>query len=88
MIYLLTPNCHPERSEGSRVHPLLAAQRYRDPSSLKLLWMTNANYQLLIINYQLKKMENENKSIWSKILKIVITVLTAVATTFGLQACY
>lgn len=33
-------------------------------------------------------MENENKnSIWSKILKIVITVLTAVATTFGLQAC-
>ena len=50
------------------------------------------NYQLSIINYQLKnyqlkKMENENKSIWSKILKIVITVLTAVATTFGLQAC-
>ena len=33
-------------------------------------------------------MENENKNnIWSKILKIVITVLTAVATTFGLQAC-
>ena len=33
-------------------------------------------------------MNNENQSsIWSKILKIVITVLTAVATTFGLQAC-
>ena len=46
------------------------------------------NYQLSIINYQLKKMENENKSIWSKILKVVITILTAVATTFGLQACY
>ena len=29
----------------------------------------------------------ENNSIWSKILKIVITVLTAIATTFGLQAC-
>ena len=28
-----------------------------------------------------------NKSVWSKILKIVITVLTAIATTFGLQAC-
>ena len=26
-------------------------------------------------------------SMWSKILKIVITVLTAIATTFGLQAC-
>jgi len=29
----------------------------------------------------------EKNNIWSKILKIVITVLTAVATTFGLQAC-
>jgi len=32
-------------------------------------------------------MEKENNSIWGKILKIVITVLTAVATTFGIQAC-
>ena len=32
-------------------------------------------------------MENENKSTWGKILKVVITVLTAIATTFGLQAC-
>lgn len=29
----------------------------------------------------------ENKSIWGKILKIVITVLTAIVTTFGVQAC-
>lgn len=29
-----------------------------------------------------------NKSnLWGNILKIVITVLTAVATTFGIQAC-
>ena len=28
-----------------------------------------------------------NKSVWGKILKVVITVLTAIATTFGLQAC-
>ena len=32
-------------------------------------------------------MENEKKSIWSKILKITITLLTAIATAFGLQAC-
>ena len=32
-------------------------------------------------------MEQENKSIWGKILKVVITVLTAIATTFGIQAC-
>ena len=32
-------------------------------------------------------MENEKKSVWSKILKVVITVITAIATTFGLQAC-
>ena len=32
-------------------------------------------------------MENENKGIWGKILKVVITVLTAISTTFGIQAC-
>ena len=32
-------------------------------------------------------MENENKTLWSKILKITITVLTAIATAFGVQAC-
>ena len=32
-------------------------------------------------------MEQPKQTLWSKILKIVITVLTAVATTFGLQAC-
>ena len=30
---------------------------------------------------------NTNKNLWGKILNIVITVLTAIATTFGLQAC-
>jgi len=29
----------------------------------------------------------ENKSLWGKILNIVITILTAVATTFGLTSC-
>ena len=29
----------------------------------------------------------ENKTLWSKILKITITVLTAIATAFGVQAC-
>lgn len=33
------------------------------------------------------KMENGNKTIWAKILKIAITVLTAIATAFGVQAC-
>ena len=34
-------------------------------------------------------MENQKPttSIWGKILKVLITVLTAVATTFGMQAC-
>ena len=32
-------------------------------------------------------MENENKSVWGKILKVIITILTAIATTFGIQAC-
>ena len=29
----------------------------------------------------------ENKDLWSKILNIVITVLTAIATTFGVSSC-
>lgn len=28
-----------------------------------------------------------NKEIWSKVLHIVITVLTAIATTFGVTSC-
>ena len=32
-------------------------------------------------------MEKETNNIWSKILKIAITVLTALATAFGIQAC-
>ena len=32
-------------------------------------------------------METNNKNIWSKILQIVITVLTAIATTFGVTSC-
>ena len=42
-------------------------------------------HKLYIKHHTSKIMEKTN--IWSKILKIVITVLTAVATTFGLQAC-
>ena len=32
-------------------------------------------------------MENNNTNMWSKILKITITLLTALATAFGIQAC-
>ena len=32
-------------------------------------------------------MEKETNNIWSKILKITITILTALATAFGIQAC-
>ena len=32
-------------------------------------------------------MENEKNLFWSKILKVTITVLTAIATALGLQAC-
>ena len=51
------------------------------------------NYQLSIINYQLKnyqlnqKTMEQNKTLWSKILNIIITVLTAIATTFGVTSC-
>lgn len=28
-----------------------------------------------------------NKTLWSKILNILITILTAIATTFGVSSC-
>lgn len=40
--------------------------------------------KLEILNYMY---EETNNNIWSKILKITITVLTALATAFGIQAC-
>ena len=48
--------------------------------------LSTINYQLSIINYQLKK-TMENKTLWSKILNILITVLTAIATTFTTTSC-
>ncbi|MBR5542214.1 MAG: smalltalk protein [Bacteroides sp.] len=32
-------------------------------------------------------MKQETRIIWGKILNIVITVLTAIATTFGVSSC-
>ena len=56
----------------------------RDAASLHFITYIHNPYSYLITQ---KAMENENKSAWGKILKVIITVLTAVATTFGLQAC-
>ena len=41
------------------------------------------NHKSEIINQHIM----ENKQIWSKILNILITVLTAIATTFGVTSC-
>ena len=30
---------------------------------------------------------DQNKNLWGKILNIIITVLTAIATTFGVTSC-
>ena len=38
-------------------------------------------------NYQLSTIKTMTKDTWSKILNIVITVLTAIATTFGVTSC-
>ena len=40
-----------------------------------------------VVKKNKKLMENENSTIWGKILKITITLLTALATAFGIQAC-
>ena len=32
-------------------------------------------------------MENQKSTIWGKVIQIIITVLTAIVTTFGIQSC-
>ena len=32
-------------------------------------------------------MENQKESVWSTVLRIVITILTAIATSLGVQSC-
>jgi hypothetical protein len=32
-------------------------------------------------------MENVKSNLWGKVIQIVITILTAIATTFGMQSC-
>ena len=53
--------------------------------------MTNKNKEKLCALRGAKKHQKQetmnNKEIWSKILNIVITVLTAIATTFGVTSC-
>ena len=31
--------------------------------------------------------ENQKESIWTTVLRVVITILTALATTLGVQSC-
>ena len=31
--------------------------------------------------------ENKKESVWSTVLRVVITILTALATTLGVQSC-
>ena len=38
-----------------------------------------------LITHNSKTMENNN--LWGKIINIIITVLTAIATTFGVTSC-
>ena len=44
------------------------------------------NQKSEIIN-QTSKHIMEKKEIWSKVLQVVITILTAIATTFGVTSC-
>jgi hypothetical protein len=44
----------------------------------------NINHHTSTIKHQ-KTMEK--KELWSKILHVIITVLTAIATTFGVTSC-
>lgn len=47
------------------------------------------HFQLSIINYKLNKMSEttKKKNVWSLVLKIIVTVATALAGVFGVASC-
>ena len=53
----------------------------------KTLHAASLRHCTSIINYQLIQIMENNKTLWSKILNILITVLTAIATTFTTTSC-
>ena len=64
--------------------------------NIDLLWQDKDIVRESTMNYTKEEFTNltknihnmeTNKSIWSKILHIAITILTAIATTFGVSSC-
>ena len=45
------------------------------------------NHKSNIINHKHTMSNDNNKQIWSKVLQVIITILTAIATTFGVTSC-
>ena len=70
-----------EKKNSVRLRVLCGAKRKHPPTPL-----IKGDYKLKeLITQKLTTMNN--KDFWSKILNIVITVLTAIATTFGVTSC-
>jgi hypothetical protein len=49
-----------------------------------VVWMTTMKKQIITLKHPPTM---NKKELWSKILNIVITILTAVATSFGVTSC-
>jgi hypothetical protein len=49
-----------------------------------VVWMTTMKKQIITLKHPSTM---NKKELWSKILNIVITILTAVATSFGVTSC-
>jgi hypothetical protein len=64
---------------------LLVTHPYPSLEGKILLRSTLRPYIKTIQNPEI--MEKQNSNLWSKILKITITVLSAIAAAFGIQAC-
>ena len=79
-------NCEKIGLEGSMISlKANGEQKVFDVVSLLCHPEDNTNSSLISHISQLITMENKN--IWGKIINIVITVLTAIATTFGVTSC-
>ena len=55
----------------------------KEENSVRLRVLCGEKQKSEIINQKIM----EKKEIWSKVLQVIITVLTAIATTFGVTSC-
>jgi len=68
---------------------MTSARRLEEPRhqkrGFKKVFVYNQNLRLIVLKLKDEKMKN--KEVWKTVINVVITILTAIVTTFGTTSC-